>query len=781
MIPLRHRRTAWLFALLALTAVALLSYVSGKRYVRAAAEVRHTLAVRSTIEDALSLLKDAETGQRGFLLTDDPAFLSPYHSARRHIDERLATLIEVTHDDEQAAQSARRIQALAGAKVDELNMTLTLAQQGRADAALAIVRKGEGRRVMVEIRAEVARMLLREQIALETREQKAARGQRETEIVLIIGLALTMALVSGGLSMVRRDMLEARRASLRLADSEQSFRLLADNTSDLVRVLDETGQHVYVSPSCQLLLGYTPQELIALPEAALHHPDDLELVNAHGEDLVKSGVAKSGYTHRLKRRDGEYRWFETHLQPALHQPDGKPRLHLTSRDVTARVLAENALRRQTGTLQSIVTSLGDGLVVLDRERRFLIINPAAREYIRQEVGDLCSPVAWPVENLTFLPDGKTPFPPEQGPLTRALRGQPCDNVEIAIQDRAGKMRHLTINARPIMDDRRPAGSVAVYHDVTAERSAERALVESEHRWRVLSESSFEGVAISSGEKVLDTNANFAAWLGREPHELSGADGLSLFAPEDREYVRAQSSADAALYEARMLRKDGSIFHVEVRGRMTEFQGQSVRIAVVRDITDRKLHEAETVRHAEELRALSLRDEMTHLYNRRGFLEMARQQLRIARRGRWRAALFFADLNGMKTINDGWGHDAGDRAIVATAALMTASFRSSDVVARLGGDEFAVFALECDAVGVEVAHARIRRAVDELNARQTEPYTMSVSLGAAVFDPDQPAELEFLMELADGKMYQEKRASGLGRSESPPPVSPPGEVQPRSRS
>jgi diguanylate cyclase (GGDEF)-like protein/PAS domain S-box-containing protein len=314
--------------------------------------------------------------------------------------------------------------------------------------------------------------------------------------------------------------------------------------------------------------------------------------------------------------------------------------------------------------------------------------------------------------------------------------------------------------------------VAVYHDVTSERRAEQALAESEQRWRVLSESSFEGVAITSQGKVVDSNANFAAWLGRESRELIGLEGIDLFVPEDRDHVRAQSGAEVGLYEARMRHKDGSLFHVEVRGRTTEFQGQAVRIAVVRDISDRKLREAETVRHAEELRALSLRDELTQLYNRRGFLELARQQLRTACRTQRQAALFFADLNGMKAINDGWGHDAGDHAIVATAEILTNTFRGSDIVARLGGDEFAILAPECDETGVALACARVQLAVEAFNTRRTEPFHMSVSLGAAIYDPEQPIELETLMEVADSRMYQQKRASGLARAAATPPASSP---------
>jgi diguanylate cyclase (GGDEF)-like protein/PAS domain S-box-containing protein len=770
MIALRHRRTAWLFALLVLTCVALLSYLAGQRYVRAAGIVRHTLTVRETVGDVLSLLKDAETGQRGFLLTGDPAFLTPYEAADQQIGARLDTLDRVTGDEPEEAESVGQIRTLVAQKLQELDRTLWLARAGRLAEAVTIVRGGQGRRIMVEVRAEVARMLAREQVALGQREADARRSERGAELTLLVGLGMTLFLVLAGLSTVRRDMAEALRAALQVAESERAFRLLADNSGDLVRIQEVGGRDVYVSPSCEALLGYTPQELLALPKDALLPEDDVSLVNAQTEDLLETSHARNGFVHRLRRKDGAYRWFETHLKPALHQPDGKPRLHLTSRDVTDRRVAEEALRKQTGMFQSILASMGDGVVVLDQDRRFTIINPAARDYIRQEVGEICSPVDWSVQNFSFLPGEATPFPPEQGPLTRALRGESCDNVEIVIHDRAGEQRRFAITSRPIYDydGRRTAGCVAVYHDVSAQRRAELALIESEQRWRVLSEATFEGLAISCDGKVIDTNANLAAWIGRDPQDVRGADLLALFHPDDHEHVLAQSGAGGGLYEARMVRKDGSFFHVEVRGRQSELHGRSVRISAVRDISERKLREAETLRHAEELRALSLRDELTRVYNRRGFLEMARQQLRVAVRGQRPAALFFADLDGMKSINDGFGHDAGDRAIAAMGTILSAAFRGSDIVARLGGDEFAIFAPECDPAGVGAARVRLQEAVDGFNARRVEPFRLSVSVGSATFSPGQPLELEMMMEAADVDMYREKRAGGLGRASASMP-------------
>src|SRR6202012_3805139 len=119
-------------------------------------------------------------------------------------------------------------------------------------------------------------------------------------------------------------------------------------------------------------------------------------------------------------------------------------------------------------------------------------------------------------------------------------------------------------------------------------------------------------------------------------------------------------------------------------------------------------------HAEQLRDLSLRDELTGLHNRRGWLELARQGLRLAIREKRPAAVIFADLNGMKQINDLYGHEEGDCALKDTARILRAACREADVVARFGGDEFVVFALGFEDTGLEVLRSRAQGAIAEQN-------------------------------------------------------------------
>lgn len=159
-----------------------------------------------------------------------------------------------------------------------------------------------------------------------------------------------------------------------------------------------------------------------------------------------------------------------------------------------------------------------------------------------------------------------------------------------------------------------------------------------------------------------------------------------------------------------------------------------------------------------LQQLSFYDELTGLLNRRGFLSMAQQQLKIAQRENWELVMLFADLDRLKVINDSFGHTEGDRALETVALILKETFRKSDLLARLGGDEFIVLALNAPATGVQRMLDRLKANLERRNA-QNSAYQLSLSLGIARFDPGQDLTLEEMIIKADKALYEDKRRKG----------------------
>jgi len=163
------------------------------------------------------------------------------------------------------------------------------------------------------------------------------------------------------------------------------------------------------------------------------------------------------------------------------------------------------------------------------------------------------------------------------------------------------------------------------------------------------------------------------------------------------------------------------------------------------------------RTEDELRELSLVDELTKAYNRRGFMALAEQQIKVAHRTKKEMSLFYADLDDLKKINDSLGHEAGDAALVEAADILRDAFRDSDIIARLGGDEFVVLAIDAGEGQVAALTRRIRDRAQARNLRPESAFRVSFSLGIVRYDPDNPCSLSDLLAMADRRMYQDKSA------------------------
>jgi diguanylate cyclase (GGDEF)-like protein len=162
----------------------------------------------------------------------------------------------------------------------------------------------------------------------------------------------------------------------------------------------------------------------------------------------------------------------------------------------------------------------------------------------------------------------------------------------------------------------------------------------------------------------------------------------------------------------------------------------------------------------ELRYLALTDDLTCLFNRRGFFAAAAHQLKLAARNSQSLLLLYCDVDNLKLINDSFGHQEGDLALIRSADALEHAFRHSDILARLGGDEFVVLAAESTSQTQEVLLRRLEKSLKK--ARAYEPrYQLSLSVGVARFDPKRPISLGELMAQADSAMYENKRAHRQG--------------------
>jgi diguanylate cyclase (GGDEF)-like protein/PAS domain S-box-containing protein len=289
--------------------------------------------------------------------------------------------------------------------------------------------------------------------------------------------------------------------------------------------------------------------------------------------------------------------------------------------------------------------------------------------------------------------------------------------------------------------------------------AESALREREGRLRAIFEASPLGIAIlDEAGRFREANPALVRMLGYTDDELADRTLLAISAPEVYHREQRQITgllrgrSDRLQTEMRYVRKDGAT----IWGRLTASRVESAdggngdALGLSEDVTDRK--EMET-----SLRQLALTDELTQVSNRGGFLHLAKQQWKLARKKRPEMVLLFMDLDGFKPINDSHGHGAGDQALREVSSLLRRRFRESDLVARIGGDEFVVLAVEAECDD-RLLIARLETSVQQFNAEGRLPFSLQLSVGVVRASRHSGTEtLAGLLLKADQQMYDMKRA------------------------
>jgi diguanylate cyclase (GGDEF)-like protein/PAS domain S-box-containing protein len=285
-------------------------------------------------------------------------------------------------------------------------------------------------------------------------------------------------------------------------------------------------------------------------------------------------------------------------------------------------------------------------------------------------------------------------------------------------------------------------------------------------YRLLVEESLVGVYLVQDERLIYANPRLGELFGYTREEMLALPSVTaVIAQSHRDTVRETlrqrlvGEISEIEYTIRGLRKDGKLIHLDVRSVRAEHAGRPAVIGTMVDITARKQVE-------EALRTLALVDELTGLYNRRGFVTLAERQLSLARRKKMSLVLIAADIDDLKGINDRFGHAVGDQALVAAASILRQTYREADIVARLGGDEFTVFPLEASNDSAPLLLDRLQNSLKAFNERHQREFALSMSTGVALLEGELSKDVQQLLSEADSQLYRQKRERGRLQRASP---------------
>ena len=424
-------------------------------------------------------------------------------------------------------------------------------------------------------------------------------------------------------------------------------------------------------------------------------------------------------------------------------------------------IVSKLLRSEREALESearsreITETLGEGVVVIDRQARILFTNPAAQQLLGWTEQELLGQHEHRLFHHTRT-DG-APYPAASCEISKAVySGQSFRAHDEAFWRKDGSMLPVSVNAAPIIREGLVVGAVLAFHDIIERRNAAQALAAESAKNAMLLRTASDGIHVLDLQgNVVQVNDAFCRMLGYSSEELQGMNvtqwDVQWSGEELRTRLRQALDRDM-LFETKHRHRDGSIVEVEIHAGGVEIDGKRLVYASARDISERK-------KAAEQMQHLAHFDNMTDLPNRALLTDRLQQALIKAKRNSAHIALMFIDLDKFKPVNDTLGHHVGDLLLKEVATRLQDCLRESDTVARVGGDEFVVLLprIEVEQDATVVAE-KILQALNQPFVLEGHVIHISASIGVASY-PEHGADHEQLMNSADRAMYRAKKAGG----------------------
>ncbi len=585
------------------------SYRNTARFAEASEWRKHTYEVLRNLDETVARLVDAETGQRGYLLTGDEAYFEPYSAAIKNIDQTIGNLKSLTSDNANQQKRIQILEPLVEQKLAELQQTIDLRKNKGPTAANRVVLEGSGKQAMDQIRAVVAEMTNEEEDLLRLRTQKANESVKRTSRTILAGTLVSISLLVLCFGLLNRELSERKRAQEALSKSEKWFSTTLSSIGDAVIAAGMNGAVTFLNPVAQSLTGWTLEE-------AQGKSMDLvfDIVNKESRRPVENPVKKvfregkvvglADHTLLLSKSGREFD-IEDSAAPILTDTGEGFGVVLVFRDITDKKQTEEETKRQKELLQLILGSIADGVVVADSNGKFLLFNAAAEEVLGIGATET-TPGEWSDRYGVYLPDTVTQHPSDQLPLVRAMRGESVDAVELFIRNpQVPEGRLLSFTGRPLKrSDGALQGGVVVFHDITEHKRAEEALRQSEQRYHLLFDSNPQPVWVYDIKSlaILDVNHSAVRNYGYSREEFLSLTIKDIRPPEDvpallESAVKAPPDTEiSSVWQHR--KKDGTLIDVEITSHPLIYGGRDARLVVATDITMRKRAE-EALQTSEE--------------------------------------------------------------------------------------------------------------------------------------------------------------------------------------
>lgn len=526
-----------------------------------------------------------------------------------------------------------------------------------------------------------------------------------------------------------------RNSSKKLNELEN---IIDSISPDVLLIVDAERTILMANKSIKRMFGFDAENIKGLKTDTLYFDRRTDTAQKHEIYYI---LEREGFHIGIatgKKKDGEL--FP--LEIITGNLSGREGAVLLLRDITQRKLSEENLSRSEAKHRLLLNSIKSAIIALDGNMSILYCNESFSKIVGIPIGEL----EWKKLLAVFPEIRRTRF-------YDAFVESNVSGKTVEIQD-TFKGRVLSGKIQPM-----PLGVLAVLDDITEKLKAEKALFETESRFKNLFESSPDAVYVTDvSGNIIDTNPTACKLHDLNRDEIVGKN-IEDFVPDfwkanfARDFERIKS--DSTNHIEGFIQNSKSItIPVEIKSGKLDYLEGKVLLLHLRDITQRKLLE-------DELRVLASTDSLTGAKNRGASLHLLERQLSYAKANSERVTICYVDVNGLKKVNDTYGHIEGDEVLRTTVKIFNDVIRDTDIVARWGGDEFLLVLPNCRLDVALKIWERISSRLDDYNFKAEKPYKIELSCGFAEYSPETDLKIDSLIALADNEMYKNKKEWSRG--------------------
>jgi len=602
-------------------------------------------------------------------------------------------------------------------------------------------------------------------------------------------------IVGNKLLFITRDITECKKAEERMKQSEKKYRTLFENMPGVYYRADKDGNLVMINPEGAKLFGYNSSEDILGKNISQHlyfAPEDRK---KYFKELEKNKGNLKDFELTLKKKDGSPLVISDTSHYYYDKEGNIAGVEGIFVDIAERKKVEENLRKSQQEFTSLFKSSPEALVYVDEKSNILDINSQFTKlfgYTLEEIKgrNINDGMVYPQDKIE-----KAEYLYQKSLLSSYY------NYESIRKKKNGFLFPVSISGSPVVIEGKLKGRIVSYRDITQDKQNEKL------QQVLYNISKAANSPISLGQlyktihqelgNIMDTTNFFIALVDYQKDEVyfpyfvdekdkdfpiinfSETNSLTVYVIKTDQPLLVDYKKLKKMIAQRELHVVGSITDKSIwLGVPLKVEDRVIGAMAVQSYTDSKLYSKKDIkimefvseqvataierkRMEEELKRLAHYDILTGVYNRGYGLELLQRQLKLSKRDKSPLLLAYGDLDNLKDINDEFGHEEGDRAMVQVAKLFKSILREVDIITRMGGDEFLLIFLDSSLNEIPIIRKRLSNELARLNQISKKPYKIGFSTGFSNYDPANPQPMDELIRIADQMMYEEKKSKNKG--------------------